>query len=1126
MSDPPNLINHIADRFLEICIKEKIMKKSLYVFIAFLVLSAGGNIHADGIHSKGISLDGTLGTAGKLNLPGPDYEIKAEYGAQSGANLFHSFRQFNLHSGESATFTGPDSVKNIISRVTGGKASWLDGRISSAVPNADLYFLNPAGVMFGPNVSLNIGGSFHVSTADYLRMSDNERFYSMPSQGEIFSSAEPAAFGFLDGNISPITLEGKGEITQAESETISPGLRVSEGKSISLIGGDIEISSGAHYKIPKTDEKGEIIYKKAVDEKGNMIKDEQGKYMNALDENGNPIPLINTVKLGDMNAGRINLASFASEGEAEIRDSDILCQASDMGSITIADNMLLDVSGEGAGNIFIRGGQFTLNNSELSVKTLGSKDGGVADIRADSISFANGGVINSDTEGSGRGADVRIFAEKTVSFADKSEEGNPSGIQKQSLGENGGDSGNILVSAENISFYRGAIYTAAYGKGRGGDVFLKADDNISISGVSDILGGRSEIKLSTFYTGDGAGDAGSLRMEADNISMTDGAMIQSDTNGKGRGGDVTLEASESFYSNTGSFFLTVEKGGSGDAGSLLIESQTMSFQKTSVINSVTYGEGKAGDVTLKAAESVNFGTDSNILLSVSKDGSGRGGDFLIDAKDVLFSGQSFINSSTYGQANGGNIKIRASESVSLSGNSILAGTGGKYASKADGGAISDGGTISIETKRLSLSDGAIIGASSTRNGRGGDISIKASESLTLSGTDKNGLASKIYSSTLATKEGAGDAGNILVETGSLSVKDGGTIAAGTAGPGNAGLISILASNTIEISGANPHGENTDGFASGIYTRSSGKEETSGNAGDISLKAGSLSLTDGAWITGSVSGGGKGGLIDIAVNGAVRIYGDSSGIGLPEPLKSQSDFQKNNSPENLSVSGIYSRSESAEAFGGDAGEIRLNASDLFLSDKGSISTSAEGGGNAGTVAVHAADSVKIEDHAAITTEAVGAGGGRIIIEAGNLLYVSDAEMTTSVKDGTGNGGDITIGNPRFVILNHSAVRANAYEGAGGNIRITAQHFIQSGTALLEASSEKGIDGSVEIESPQSDVSSELTALPLNFIDARQWLRSPCSENSGEKTSRFMVIGPDAAANPFDDLRASPAIRSEK
>lgn len=863
------------------------MKKSLYVFIAILALSAGGNTHA-----KGISLDGTVGTAGKLDLPGPDYEIRAEYGTQAGANLFHSFRQFSLHSGESATFTGPDSVKNIITRVTGGDASLIDGRLASAIPNADLYFLNSAGVMFGPDASLNLGGGFHVSTADYLKMGDKERFCTLPLQGEIFSAAEPAAFGFLDSTISSITVQGKGEMTPEESETVSAGFQVSEGKSISLVGGDIEISGGLCYEIQKTDENGEPIFKKAVNEKGLLIQDEQGNYLNAVDENGNPVPEMLRVTIKDMNApaGQIRMASLASEGEAEIRDSDLICQASDMGRITIADHSLIDVSGEGAGSIFIRAGQFTLNNSELSVRTLGSKDGGVADIQADSISFANGGGVNSSTEGSGKGADVNILAENSLNFIGKNDEEPQTVIKSESLNENGGDAGRIQAEAENILFDNAAIYTAAHGKGRGGDVFLKADETISLSAPDrDMVIEQSRIELSTLYTGDGAGDAGSLRMEAAHISLTDSTEIESDTYGKGRGGDVILKASESFYSNASSFFLSVIKGGIGDAGSLSVESRTISFQKTSVINSVTYGQGKAGDVTLKASGDVSFGTDSNILLSVSKDGSGRGGDFLIDAKDVLFSGQSFINSSTYGQANGGNIKIRASESVSLSGNSILAGTGGKYVSEADGG------TISVETKRLSLGDGAIIGASSSRNGRGGDISLTASESLTLSGTDEKGLASKIYSSSLGTKEGAGDAGNILIETGALSVKDGGTIAAGTAGPGSGGLISIQAGNA-EMSGANPRGENADGFASGIYTRSSGKEEPSGNAGDISVRADSLSLTDGAWITGSVSGGGKGGLIDIAVNGAVRIYGDSSGVRLQESLQSQTDFQKNNSPE--------------------------------------------------------------------------------------------------------------------------------------------------------------------------------------------------------------------------------------
>ena len=93
-----------------------------------------------------------------------------------GANLFHSFGDFNVHTGESATFTGPATTQNVIGRVTGGHASDIDGTIRSEMPKANLYLLNPAGVMFGPDASLDLKGSFAVTTADYLKHADGTRF--------------------------------------------------------------------------------------------------------------------------------------------------------------------------------------------------------------------------------------------------------------------------------------------------------------------------------------------------------------------------------------------------------------------------------------------------------------------------------------------------------------------------------------------------------------------------------------------------------------------------------------------------------------------------------------------------------------------------------------------------------------------------------------------------------------------------------------------------------------------------------------------------------------------------------------------------------------------------------------
>src|SRR3954470_2185472 len=121
-----------------------------------------------------IVTDGSGGP--KISLRGGEIEIGANLGTRRGDNLFHSFEQLGLATGQTATFTGPDTIKNVISRVTGGEVSNIDGTLASTVGQADFYFLNPAGVMFGPNATLDVPGSFHVSTAYELRFADGTRF--------------------------------------------------------------------------------------------------------------------------------------------------------------------------------------------------------------------------------------------------------------------------------------------------------------------------------------------------------------------------------------------------------------------------------------------------------------------------------------------------------------------------------------------------------------------------------------------------------------------------------------------------------------------------------------------------------------------------------------------------------------------------------------------------------------------------------------------------------------------------------------------------------------------------------------------------------------------------------------
>src|SRR5262245_39949737 len=173
-----------------------------------------------------ITPDGTLGTI--VTQRGTVHNITGGTRPGNGPNLFHSFDRFNVGTNDTARFSGPTGIVNILSRVTGGQPSLIDGRLHSTIPGANLYLLNPSGVLFGPNASLDISGSFHVSTADYLRFADGATFAAHLGEKSTLTVAPPAAFGFLGPMPAPITIQGS-------------ALQVSTGKTLLMVGGDLTI---------------------------------------------------------------------------------------------------------------------------------------------------------------------------------------------------------------------------------------------------------------------------------------------------------------------------------------------------------------------------------------------------------------------------------------------------------------------------------------------------------------------------------------------------------------------------------------------------------------------------------------------------------------------------------------------------------------------------------------------------------------------------------------------------------------------------------------------------------------------------------------------------------------------
>ncbi|MCP4345525.1 MAG: filamentous hemagglutinin N-terminal domain-containing protein [Desulfobacterales bacterium] len=346
------------------------MKHFMQIAVFTLAALAAVPLHADGTHPRGIRLDGTVGNAGQLQLPGPDYEIKAEYGTQAGANLFHSFQQFNIHPDESATFTGPDSVRNIISRVTGGDASRIDGKLASEIPGADLYLLNPSGVMFGPDASLELGGSFHVSTADYLRMGENEKFFSEPAETDLLSAASPAAFGFLDNDVATISFEGS-------------RLGVLPEKEFTVTGGDIAVE-----KSWLTAPDGTIGMTSAASS-GEVEMTETGIELSSFD-----------------NLGNISVSGLHDE-----------CKAPDCGIIPSGRSEIYkggaaDVSGDRGGLIVIRGRNMYLSDTFITSNSYNIGTGKGIDIGLSGMLGTEDGDISVQNYGSDQGGSLSIRAEK------------------------------------------------------------------------------------------------------------------------------------------------------------------------------------------------------------------------------------------------------------------------------------------------------------------------------------------------------------------------------------------------------------------------------------------------------------------------------------------------------------------------------------------------------------------------------------------------------------------------------------------------------------------------------------------------------------------------------------------
>jgi filamentous hemagglutinin family protein len=186
------------------------------LFLSAIVLGASLISGDRTLAQSRIAPDETLGYQNSRVTP--NVEIKGtpseqiDGGARRGGNLFHSFREFNVNEGRGAYFTNPAGVENIFSRVTGGNPSEILGKLGVIGGDANLFFINPNGIIFGANASLDVGGSFLATTADGIGFGETGQYQNDNSWSLGYEGVSDFGNIKVEGAVVDVSGDGGGSL--------------------------------------------------------------------------------------------------------------------------------------------------------------------------------------------------------------------------------------------------------------------------------------------------------------------------------------------------------------------------------------------------------------------------------------------------------------------------------------------------------------------------------------------------------------------------------------------------------------------------------------------------------------------------------------------------------------------------------------------------------------------------------------------------------------------------------------------------------------------------------------------------------------------------------------------------
>ncbi|MCT7967690.1 filamentous hemagglutinin N-terminal domain-containing protein [Laspinema sp. D1] len=1082
-------------------------------------------------------------------------------GTASGSNLFHSFEQFNLPTGGTAWFNNPLEIQNIFTRITGDGGSTIDGLIQ-ANGIANLFLLNPNGIIFGPNATLNLGGSFVASTANGFTFADGREFTATGGQVQTPLLSVTVPVGLQYGS-NPRGIE-----VQGANLTLQPG------QTLALAGSEVAIASG-QLQAP-----GGLVALNAVGSEGTTALNWQNAAVRLQQtptgETPNPrgdIFLSNNSVLSVISNGggdislqgrniqlsggsRIIAGIQTQQGGPNAQGGEITLDAT--GAITLTQRSAIgnqvgfNATGNG-GNVTVRGQSLSLSDrSQLSavVKNGGGNAGQVV------IQVAEGLTLT------GRETAILSLVELGVERA-----------ERRGLGNSGG----IEIQAGTVALTNGAqLQSISQNDGNAGRVVIRTTDGVSLSGFGTAI----------FNTvgQTGVGNSEGIEIEGRSLVLNDGAQLISQTQGTGNAGQILLQVREGVSlmgSNTSIFN---NSAGTGNTDGIEMNTGTLSMTGGAQIQSVASGLGNAGLVKINANDAVTLqGVRTGILSTVtSRFSEGNSGGIDIQGRSLSLSSGAQLVAATLGRGNAGPVSLQVREDITLTGaNTVIFSSVGpiprspfSFTGSIPTIAQGNSGGIQMTGRSLLMSEGAqIVGSTfDSQQGNAGNIQIQMADRISIQGnnTQRNPSASEpsfavipvlpvslvedlevevtiptptptptlpptppqptppptppppsvvgeagkgattgIF--TTVETDAEGNAGSINLQSRTLEVSQGAQIQTLTRGRGNSGDIQIQVSNAV-LTGVNTLGD-FSGLASTVEARGVG------NAGDIQINADNLAVTGGAGIQALTRGTGDSGEIRLNITQGMTVSGRSPDGSFTSGIFSSTEEAAEGAGGGLTIAtdrlqvsdGAVLSARSTTAF--PSGEIEVRANQIDLSNESQILTSATGEGAAGSITLEAGERVRLSDRAVLSSETSSGDRGNITLRSPDLILRNNSQITTNAT-GTGTGGNIILNTDNIVAINNSNISANSEQASGGQVIINTQGIFGAqarrigspNTSDITATSAQGpqFDGLVEVNRPEVDPTSGLVELPENLVDLTHVVVQNCSEQNSPQSS-FVVTG---------------------